>query len=383
MAVRARLAPPKADRSDWPWHQTKTLSLPVSALFGGDRRMEAEAYLLSGYGLRAALEARPGCGPLGRHARVWQPSRLKGTQVSPNFGTPFLAATQVFDLRPIPRKWLALEQTEQASERYVKEGMILVTCSGSVGRSTLAYAPHLDTLISHDLLRVEAREEKYWGWLYAYLRTPTARAMMTSAQYGHIIKHLEVGHLSALPLPEMRDHILDHFTGRAHTILRLREEAHTAMVEAEGRFADCLGPLPVHSSGEAGFVVRAQDAFFGRQRRLDGWPHNPRVQAIQEHLAAHSHGMMTVSESGYRAWVPGRYKRVPADDGITFLDSSDLFEINPDAAKRYADCPFGDEYQGRVESGWLLMASSGQTYGIIGGAVLANSFMRGKSLRIM
>lgn len=378
MAVRARLAPPKPDRSDWPWHQTKSLSLPVSALFGGDRRLEAEAYLLSGYGLRAALEARPGCVPLGRHARVWQPSRLKGIQVSPEFGTPFLAATQVFDLRPIPRKWLALPRIQNAEALYVQSGQILVTRSGSVGRSTLAYAPHLDTLISDDLLRVEARDEKHWGWIYAYLRTPTVRAMMTSAQYGHIIKHLEVGHLHALPLPDMRDHILDHFTDRTRAILDLHEQAHTAMLEAERRFAECLGPLPAHATGEAGFVVRAEAAFFGKRRRLDGLPHNPAALAIRKHLAENDKGFPVLGKAGFNIWLPGRFRRIPAEDGVQFLDSSDLFEINPDSEKRIADGNFGDAYHGRVEAGWLLLARSGQIYGINGSLALSTKALTDK-----
>jgi len=380
VAFRARVAPLKPDREDWPYHSVKSLSLPVNALFGGDRRMEAENYLLSGYGIRAAIEDRKGWVRLHRYVDISLPSRTKGILVSPEYGTPFLAATQVFDVRPVPRKWLAPGRISHAASLFVNAGTILVTRSGTVGRATLAYTPHLETLISDDLLRVEARDKKHWGWIYAYLRSPTARAMMTSAQYGHMIKHLEVSHLNALPLPELSDPQLDYFTQQTKAILDLRERAHAATLEAEQRFADCLGPLPAHTSGETGFVVNAGDAFFGRQRRIDGWPHNPRVRAITEHLASRGRDVVTVSRCGYRVWVPGRYKRVPADEGVIFLDSSDLFEINPDLPKRYADCAFGDEYQGRVEKGWLLMASSGQTYGIVGGVVLANTYYEDKVL---
>ena len=51
-------------------------------------------------------------------ANVWQPSRLKGIQVGPDFGTPFLAATQVFDIRPVPRKWLAIDQIDDAASLF-------------------------------------------------------------------------------------------------------------------------------------------------------------------------------------------------------------------------------------------------------------------------
>src|SRR5882724_4220783 len=109
MALHARLvAPPPPPRHEWPWHQAKWSAVPSNVFWQGDRRMEAETYLSSGYGLRVAIEGRPGGWKrFDKLARVWQPSRLKGIQVSPEFGTPFLAATQVFDIRPVSRKWLA------------------------------------------------------------------------------------------------------------------------------------------------------------------------------------------------------------------------------------------------------------------------------------
>jgi hypothetical protein len=168
--------------------------------------MEAETYLSSGFGIRLAIESKAkGWTRFSTLAKVWMPGRLKGIQVSRDYGTPFLAATQVFDIRPIPRKWLALSRTADAANRFVKPGMILVTCSGSVGRATLAYAPHENTLISHDLLRIEAIDKRDKGWLYAYLHAPQVRAITVGAHYGHIIKHLETSHLDALPIPTVDD----------------------------------------------------------------------------------------------------------------------------------------------------------------------------------
>ena len=116
------------------------------------------------------------------------PGRLKGIQVSREYGTPFLAATQVFDVRPVARKWLSLEKTSDVKNRFVAPGTILVTCSGSVGRPTLAYGPLEKTLISHDLLRIDPLEERNKGWVYAYLHSPQTRAMAVGTHYGHIIK---------------------------------------------------------------------------------------------------------------------------------------------------------------------------------------------------
>ena len=164
MALRARLTPPREPRADWPWHEVNYSSIPSSLIFSGGRRMEAENFLANGFKTRQAIESIPsGWTRLAEVARTSQPSRLKGIQVSREFGTPFLAATQVYDVRPLPRKWLSLNRTSDHEERFVAQGTILLTCSGSVGRATLAHSTTSSALISHDLLRLDASEKGLVG----------------------------------------------------------------------------------------------------------------------------------------------------------------------------------------------------------------------------
>ncbi len=341
--------------------------------------MEAENYLASGYGLRLAIEERnTGWQPFEQYARVWQPSRLKGIQVGPEFGTPFLAATQVYDIRPIPRKWLALERTNAARNRFVEPGSIVVTCSGAVGRATLSHASHERVLISHDLLRVSSKDPSQRGWIYAYLRSPQGRAMMTSAKYGHMIKHLEVSHINALPVPVVNEKWAAEFRKQADEILVLRSRAHQLTLSAEAEFERVLGPLEIKDKGEKGFAVRASASLFGGRRRFEGAFHNPEVEAIRRHLKKQARGFTKLSDAGYDIWVPGRYKRIPAEDGVDYLDSADLLEVCPDITKRFADCKFGDEFRGRVRSGWLLVPCSGQVYGIIGSVIIAGPSLDGQ-----
>jgi len=379
MALRARLvAPPPEPRQVWPWHTLQCGAIPASLLLDGDRRMEAQTYLSSGFGIRAAIESKTsGWNRLGGLAKIWMPGRLKGIQVGRDFGTPFLAATQVYDARPIPRKWLALERTADSVNRFVRQGMIFVTCSGSVGRPTLAQSLHENTLISHDLLRVEAIDERERGWIYAYLLASQVRAMARGAQYGHIIKHLEISHLEALPIPAVDDDTAADFSRRVSRILVLRDEGHRLTLEAEARFDKALGPLKIVDWGEQGFSVKASSSFLGGRRRFEASVHNPGIAAIRSHLAKNGKGLMTVGKAGYDVWLPNRFRRIPAIDGVWLLDSADLTEVNPDLSKCIADNDFGDMYRGRVEAGWILMARSGQTYGIIGSAILAGRDLEG------
>ena len=341
--------------------------------------MEAENYLSSGYGLRLSIQERAvGWRYFRDYARVWQPSRLKGIQVGPDFGTPFLAATQVFDIRPVPRKWLSVERTNEAADRFLTPGTIVVTCSGAVGRATLAHAPHERVLISHDLLRITVDDAAQWGWVYAYLRSPQARAMMTGAKYGHMIKHLETSHLNALPVPVVDDKWAAEFLKQTSAILDLRNRAHKISLEAEAAFESAVGLPTIKDRGESGYTVRASATLFGGRRRLEGSLHNPEAAAIRGHLARHGKGFTAISSAGFDVWVPGRYKRVPAEDGVDYYDSADLLETCPDITKKFADCRFGDDHGGRVRSGWLLVPCSGQVYGIIGSVAIAGPSLDGQ-----
>lgn len=343
MALRARLSAPREERNDWPWHQAKWTAMSASLLFGGERRFEASNYLKGGYAIRLAIETRKvGWTQIGKLAKVTQPPRTKATLVSPGFGTPFLIASQVFQYQPQPRKWLAVERLAHAEQMFVKTGDILVRRSADVGKGTIAFSQHERHLISDHFFRVDPRQELLRGWLYAYLRASQTRAMMNAAQYGHIIKHLEVGHLNALPVLMLRDSLLDDYSERVKVILDYRNRAHVLTLAAEAHLVQCLGPMTVDDNGESGFSTRASETLFSGRRRFDALPHNPAVRSIRQHLAQNGKGFIKLSDAGYKVWLPTRFKRIPAADGIELMDSSSLYEVNPEPFRNIAEVDFGD-----------------------------------------
>ncbi len=370
MALRARLSPPREEQAAWPWHNARWGALPVSEMLAGERRLEADNYLSSGYALRVALVAKKSSiVPLAELARVWQPSRLKGIQVSRQFGTPFLAATQVYDLRPSPRKFLALERTENFKERFVSNGTIVVTCSGSVGRATLTYAPHENTLISHDLLRVSPLSEDYWGWIYAYLRSDQAREMMGSAQYGHIIKHLEPAHLNALPVPIVDKEVRDSFQRDVAELLKKRNKAWALQKRAEQQFALAVG-FNAHGPGpETGFDIQASD-IFSRRRRIDASFHSPVATRILQWFDECGLPTEPLADVTDGVWWLSRFKRVFGDDGVRYLSADELFSVNPPTTKRVLIEQAENVEKYFVKKDWIIMACSGQTYGLNGSVAL-------------
>lgn len=388
MAVRARLSAPRPQEDKWPWHIAAWLALPVTALAAGERRLEAETYLHGGYGIRLALEAqRGGWARFGQISKVWQPSRLKGIQVSPEVGTPFLAATQVFDLQPVPRKWLSLNRTEGAAERFAKPGTILVSCSGSVGRVTLATRQHEGVLISHDLLRIEPTDQAAGGWLYAYLRSAQVRAMMTAAHYGHVIKHIEPAHLAALPIPIPKREILDGFNHRLEDLLKKRNRTEELMREGHGLYEEAIGPVDAKGGVALGFSVSAQALFTGR-RRLEAEFYSPAATAILNRFRAKKLRVESLGDVTARIWRLTQFKRVFGDEGAPYMSADELFALNPTITKRVVVEQADNADDFFVKAGWIVMARSGQTYGLNGSVALMtkrheSAFLSDDFIRIM
>lgn len=371
MAIRAKLSAPRDEQQSWRWHEAKWTSISASILKRGDRRMEGDNYLLGGYGVRLAFESQHVPLPtIHKLATVWQPSRLKGIQLTREHGTPFLAATQVYDLRPSPRKFLSLDRTAGSNERFIDNGTIVITCSGNVGRVTLIYKAHAGVLISHDLLRVTPKSDRAWGWLYAFLRSAQGGAMMTSAQYGHMIKHLEPSHINAIPIPIPRDDILDEFHKHAKQVLDSRNQAWELQVAAEKMFSDAVGGHPAATGmSKVGFSVGTSE-LFGKRRRFEASYHSPAATEILtqfKNAGLQTQPLRNVTE---KVWWMTRFKRVFGDAGVRYMSADNLFSINPSDAKKVmieqAENP--DSY--RVKAGWIVMACSGQTYGLNGSVAL-------------
>ena len=384
MAVSARpiAASAAAASSPWPWHTPLVGSVRVSLLRNAQRRMEAESYLADGYGVRLAIEAKPiGWVRFSKIASASAPPRIKQILVSPEHGVPYLNTSQVFDSRPKARKWLAMGKTTKATERLVKEGTILVMASATVGRAIVAAKAHENTIISHHFMRVSPLEEGLAGWIYAFLRSSQGQSMIGGSQYASVIRHVEPSHLATLPVPEVSDEVAADFQKRVAEILLCRDNAARLRDAAEAAFAEAVGPVESADS-EEGFSVRLSAVVTGR-RRFEAGYHTPYAQAVigtfrrWERLGNITNGV----------WWGQRFKRHYGENGIPYLSADDVFTTNPYSSTRILVEPNDGHESYFVERGWLVMACSGQTYGLNGATIIAtewheNTFFSHDMIRI-
>ena len=135
------------------------------------------------------------------------PGRFKRVYVEEGCGITFFAGRNIGELDPIDKKYLSFSQHEKRikEELIIHEDMILVTCSGTIGKVALVPKHWENWAMTHDIIRVIAANEAINGYLYIWLQTEYASALMKALSYGSVVRHIEKEHLSSLPFPMLKN----------------------------------------------------------------------------------------------------------------------------------------------------------------------------------
>lgn len=141
----------------------------------------------------------------------WNSSDIKVENPVTTAGlVPYLTANNVLELRRFKMKWIdpSLANSEQIAcmkKLKVKQGDILISRSGTVGRVTYATRDLANNyLISDDLVRVRVKDNNLRAYLVGYLCSSTALKLMLLDEYGSVQQHLQPRHIQQLivPVPE-------------------------------------------------------------------------------------------------------------------------------------------------------------------------------------
>lgn len=219
-------------------------------------------------------------------------------------------------------------------------------------------------------MRVNPFDAGMTGYVFTYLRTRYGRAIMASSHYGNVIKHLEVEHLEPLAIPVI-DSLVDDSKADIAEVFAMRDDAYRLDIAARAKFASLLGE-PKQLAPETGYIVSSA-CFAGGRRRLEAYAHNPRARAIVERYERAAERIETIGKVA-SAFVPSRFKRVLADRGMPYLDSEPVFKLNPGVSKFLTPATRINPEKYYVAAGWLLIACSGQIYGLNGQTMLATSW---------
>ena len=137
--------------------------------------------------------------------------------------------------------------------------------------------------------------------------------MMVSAQYGHVVKHLQPSHLRELPVLERSVTDLRRFEQGFERALDYRDAAHQRLLAAEQILLDRLPSL--ERCLRRTFTLSSLSIDGGR-RRMEGAFPAPEPRAIVAAMRRDAKTVIHLRDVTDRIWWMSRYKRTFRSDGV-------------------------------------------------------------------
>ena len=134
---------------------------------------------------------------------VTLPGRFKRVYVEEGSGIVFFTGKHVSELDPSDKKYLSFSQhTEKIeNELVIREGMILITSSGTLANTVLVPKHWDGWAMTHDIIRLIPANKEISGYLYAWLSSDYAYELIHRFAYGAVVRHLEKEHISQVSVP--------------------------------------------------------------------------------------------------------------------------------------------------------------------------------------
>ncbi len=138
---------------------------------------------------------------------VTLPGRFKRVYVEEGSGIVFFSGKNISELDPSDKKYLSLAQHKEKikNELVIKENMILVTPSGTLGKTVLVPKHWDGWAMTHDIIRLIPTTNEISGYLYAWLSSDYARELIHRFAYGAVVRHLEKEHISQVSVPLLQN----------------------------------------------------------------------------------------------------------------------------------------------------------------------------------
>ena len=137
--------------------------------------------------------------------KILLPGRFKRVYVEEGQGRVFFSGKNVMELDPSDKKYLSFSQHENRirEQLTIHHNMILVTCSGTVGKVTLVPKHWDNWAMTHDIVRL-VPTEGFEGFLYIWLQTIYAKILLEAMAYGSVVPHIEISHVAQISVPFLK-----------------------------------------------------------------------------------------------------------------------------------------------------------------------------------
>lgn len=219
-------------------------------------------------------------------SQIWKGSWWKREDLeveSPNANTAeYLTPTSIFmggeGAKHLDLSRCSERRREEILRHKAREGEILITRSGTLGRVMVVGRTLLGKILSDDLIRVWIEDIGLRALVFTFLRSPAGQDQLLRNEYGTVQQHLEPPHVADVQMPLPDDEAkLDEIMETVKTAL----EAHERSIEMEARADAQMLELLDWENGEA---VSLEQAF---RSCAETWRRQTRHQSSLAKMVSH------------------------------------------------------------------------------------------------
>ena len=280
---------------------------------------------------------------------------------------PIYQPGQISEVHPQPTAYISKKTLTDIEALRVKTGQILLTCSGTTGKTTIVGRTLGNNIFSHDLIRITTYDTEYAGYLYAYLKSDLGNTILLTNNYGAVVSHIEPKHLESIYIPILDKRSIQKIHKDIIQAFSLRDQANNLIDESQELFYKLLD-LPKISEEDVQCLgdkkVKTWEINeFGFEKRFDGSFYYPLADLAIEKLKESKHPISTLADKELieKVFIPGRFKRIYVNKkfGIPFLSGKNITQMQPGDLKYLARSKTKNLDNYIIKKDWILITCSG------------------------
>jgi type I restriction enzyme S subunit len=185
----------------------------------------------------AVAKLRTGAFPLvqlkERAEEVHVAPRFARVYVEKRYGTPLLQGSHVPSMRPSDMKYISNRMTVKMERWIIHRGMVLVTCSGTIGRTAVVSSKQEGWAASQHILRIRPKTGvTHPGFLSLFLTTGYGQHQLNSKIYGGVVDELTAEDTEMIWIPDVPFNLQQPIGEKIVRVYEMRDEANCLEDEA-------------------------------------------------------------------------------------------------------------------------------------------------------
>lgn len=134
------------------------------------------------------------------------PPRFARVYVDEGHGSVLIGGKQIFELDPSGKKYISNSKYKEILHvLQVEQNSILITRSGTIGKTVIVPRHWNSWIPSDDIIRIVPINNEIAGFLFVFLQSDYGHTLIERLTYGSVISHIDDNHVRSVPVPLLKD----------------------------------------------------------------------------------------------------------------------------------------------------------------------------------